>query len=323
MKKALIFHQGALGDVVLTFPAISALRRNFSTVDGICQGQIGQLAVHLGIFDRFWAIESSVTASLFAGTPDARAAALVSGYDLMILFSNSETLASAVRKATTGEVYMIPSRPPVGEPVHVADYLIRSCAERGILDKTRGLEIRKRAPRRTKEKAAPTVLIHPGSGSERKNWPVDHFLKLAEMLNRKGFVTEFILGPADGKLAAVIRNSRGFTIHRPENLIDLAALLQTATGFVGNDSGVSHLAGYLGIAAVTVFGPSDPVRWRPLGVRVRVVASSWQPDLPDCSPCFEMEGEDCASLEWRKCLAAISAERVFDAVMELFRQQAD
>src|SRR5208283_2082010 len=79
----------------------------------------------------------------------------------------------------------------------------------------------------------------------------------------------FILGPAETSAEGVLRAS-GHTIIENQSLGTVAAIARMASAFVGNDSGVSHLAAATGTPGVVLFGPSDPVRWRPLG-RVTVL----------------------------------------------------
>jgi ADP-heptose:LPS heptosyltransferase len=75
-------------------------------------------------------------------------------------------------------------------------------------------------------------------------------------------------GPALEKLATAGE------IVRPATYVDLMAELATAAGYVGNDSGPTHLAGMMGVATVALFGPTDATVWRPLGPRVHCL-SGW------------------------------------------------
>ena len=94
-------------------------------------------------------------------------------------------------------------------------------------------------------------------------------------------------------------------LHRPADVLELAALFRTAAAYIGNDSGATHLAAWLGLPTVAVFGPSDPLRWRPFGVAVAVVAPPRA-----CTPCFETAAENCGD---RDCLAEIDAAEVIAA----------
>jgi ADP-heptose:LPS heptosyltransferase len=76
--------------------------------------------------------------------------------------------------------------------------------------------------------------------------------------------------------AAAVRPLR-LLLDRP--LVVVAAILRRARAFLGNDSGISHLAGMLGLPTLALFGPTDPALWAPLGPRVRVLRSESLTDL--------------------------------------------
>jgi ADP-heptose:LPS heptosyltransferase len=120
----------------------------------------------------------------------------------------------------------------------------------------------------------------------------------------------FVGGPAEPDLIAEIRN-QDRQLHTFSELTDLVDWLESAGAYIGNDSGVSHLAAFLGIPSVAIFGPADPVRWKPLGPRVQIV----HPEL-DCQPCFEIEPENCARPE---CLANASTQSVLSAFNLLYQ----
>ena len=99
------------------------------------------------------------------------------------------------------------------------------------------------------------IVIHPFSGSARKNWPLPLFRKLAERL---ACPVEWTAGPEEALDNAV----------RFENLSDLAAWLAGARLFIGNDSGIAHLAAAVGVPTLALFGPTSPDIWAPRGEQV-------------------------------------------------------
>lgn len=105
------------------------------------------------------------------------------------------------------------------------------------------------------------VIVHPFSGGATKNWPLAHYRRLARELNAEWAVD------ADGRA-------------RFDNLYELAAWLASATVYIGNDSGVTHLASAVGTPVVALFGPTDPAIWRPRGERVRVIRRMPMEDIP-------------------------------------------
>ena len=132
------------------------------------------------------------------------------------------------------------------------------------------------------------ILLHPGSGSPRKNWPLKNFFQLADMLYKKGQQTTFLCGPAEQKMIPDIERS-GHALYTGDDLVDFAMLLEQSGGCIGNDSGIGHLSAYLGVPTVALFGPTDPDQWRPIGTAVSVVQADtgYAPDFdtdPNRSP---------------------------------------
>jgi ADP-heptose:LPS heptosyltransferase len=117
------------------------------------------------------------------------------------------------------------------------------------------------------------LALHPGSGSPRKNWPAERFLELAGRLRpRERWLV--VSGPADREAVAPFRSRAGALVAEGLPARALGALLAGAGTFVGNDSGVSHLAAAWGAPTVALFGPTDATVWAPEGERVRTVQSS-------------------------------------------------
>ena len=119
------------------------------------------------------------------------------------------------------------------------------------------------------------MVIHPGAGAARKCWAVEKFIELAGVVAAKGKLVRFVLGEVEKekwpaqRLAAL---SACAEIVEPASLVELAEVIRSADVFVGNDSGPGHVAGILGVPTVSIFGPGNTTRWRPLGPRVTVVS---------------------------------------------------
>ncbi len=161
----------------------------------------------------------------------------------------------------------------------------------------------------------PLIAMHPGSGGTRKCWPLGHFFGLAERLE-KGDNPFFVIfsGPAENGIAGkridefVERHQRAVHV-RNEELATVSALLSRCRFYIGNDSGITHLASAVGGNVIALFGPTDPLFWGPVGHSVHIIASD-----RECAPCErEMPGSrivkglpECS----RECLSEISVERV-------------
>lgn len=112
------------------------------------------------------------------------------------------------------------------------------------------------------------AVIHPFSGSPRKNWPLDRFRRMARGLERT-MAVRWCSGREDAPIEGAV-----FI----DDLYELACWLAKAQLYIGNDSGITHLAAAVGTPVLALFGPTDPAVWAPRGTHVRV--AQWVPGLP-------------------------------------------
>jgi heptosyltransferase III len=113
-----------------------------------------------------------------------------------------------------------------------------------------------------------TAVIHPFSGSHRKNWPLKDFQALSKLLP---YPTEWLAGPEENLPGA----------HRFERLDEVAGWMAGAKLYIGNDSGITHLASALGLPTLALFGPHSPAIWEPRCSCSLVLRSD---DLNELSP---------------------------------------
>ena len=128
--------------------------------------------------------------------------------------------------------------------------------------------------------AGPFLCLHPGSGSEQKNWAKEDFLEVAEGAFRRWRLPSTVLiGPAEQGQRAFWNEAGGPSLSVREGLpiLEVARILRRAALYVGNDSGITHLAAAVGVPVVALFGPTDPARWAPRGGRVEVLAQEAAP----------------------------------------------
>jgi heptosyltransferase III len=307
-KNLLTIHQGALGDVVTSFTSLMFLREAYSKIDLVCRHSIGLIAEKLKVIDRSFSLETAAFSYLFVekhGELNDRLLTFLRSYDHIILFSFSKDLAENIKYASGRKVFQIPPRPKPSEKIHVGQYLISRMVDAKLLkEKTENNFLDVYQDFRDPDFREKRVFIHPGSGSRIKNWPLQHFLKLEKMLSDDGFEPLFILGPAEGGVAEIILKNRlsdeqVFQLFDPVKLVDM---LKTGGAFIGNDSGASHLAAFIGLPTLVIFGPTQPLRWRPMGRKVETINSRF-----DCDPCFETSKRGCESMD---CLLGISPQQV-------------
>jgi ADP-heptose:LPS heptosyltransferase len=119
--------------------------------------------------------------------------------------------------------------------------------------------------------------VHPGSGSEKKNWPRERFVELVKRLRKAGRRVRVIVGEVEEEKwgdQEIALFKELADVRRPKDYVELFAELKSATAVVANDSGPGHLAGIMGVKTVSIFGATDADVWRPLGPRVKVVRAS-------------------------------------------------
>lgn len=118
-----------------------------------------------------------------------------------------------------------------------------------------------------------TVIIHPGSGSSEKCWHIDNYCMLAEALSRENIQVVLLLGPReqecfDNKVIKHLRNV-GKCISGLD-LVEIVQIISCSDLFLGNDSGITHLAAAMGGRTLAIFGPTDAILYKPLGPGVQV-----------------------------------------------------
>jgi ADP-heptose:LPS heptosyltransferase len=212
------------------------------------------------------------TAAILAGerTQGPLGAALDAA-DVVVTFTRSEAVIDAFRTRTKRLLAHDPA-PPEGGP-HASFWLARALAPlevRPAADSPPPLvfsdDERREARERTRELDDGFLAVHPGSGSAAKNWPAERFAETARRLSG-GRSLLLVLGPAEEKTA----EWPGAVVAREWPLRVLGAALSRAGLFLGNDSGVAHLAAASGAPTLTLFGPTDPALWAPVGSSVAAV----------------------------------------------------
>jgi ADP-heptose:LPS heptosyltransferase len=310
----LILHPGALGDLVSLFPLFQTLRRRVKLLALLCQDSLGKLAEAERLVDSWYPIEAAWTASIFGGKPTPKARGILSSFGSILAFSSSECLGARLQGVAGGNTYRLSPRPPADQRIHIADYVKAHFLSWGFITEGNGEAAGDQSHSAALQRAAESrvILLHPGAGSPRKRWPLEGFIEVAETLRGAGEMSQFIIGPAEEDLLPAVKKT-ALKFHRPADSLELLDLLRSAAAYIGNDSGVSHLAAWAGLPSVVVFGPTDPLRWAPRGRQVEIVT----PRL-DCQPCFEAAADNCAAAD---CLMRITSSHVLDAYLRVARNR--
>ena len=154
------------------------------------------------------------------------------------------------------------------------------------------------------------LALAPGSGAKEKNWVLPYFKKVSHWWReRAGGGVLVILGPAEEEWMVGEKPWEDALFVRHRSLGQVAALLTRCNVYLGNDSGLSHLAAALGVHTLAIFGPTEPVQWSPGGRNVRVITQG-----AECSPCHGSTMRTCAH---RRCLSELSPEYVIGFLEEI------
>jgi len=281
----LILRGGALGDFVLTLPAIRALRRHWpsAVIELIGHTGMAELAVAAGLINRARSLDASGMAKWFVPRRvwPQREQDDVASFDLVLSYlSDADGVVQANLRAAGAKRVIACS--PIVASGHAADHFLRSVADLGISTPT-GAEPLLIWPEALIEQgkrwleqlglADDVISLHPGSGSSRKNWPVEQFALLADRVPRSMSAQPlFILGEADAAAArALLQLAPAVPVLANRTLKEVASVLAASRGYVGNDSGITHLAAALGIPVVALFGPTDAAKWGPRGANVVIL----------------------------------------------------
>lgn len=289
---------GAIGDFILTLPAIAALRRQFpeAHLEVLGYPHIVQLAIAAELVDRVQSIEAGALAGFFArnGKLEPDLADYFSEFDIIVsyLYDPDLIFQTNVLRCSPAHFITGPHRPNEAEKIHAAKVYLRPLERLAIFDADPVPRLKVgQSPRVSSltfsanvvnagEKPAMklTVALHPGSGSERKNWPEERWAELLEhLVNSTNLNLLLVGGEAEGerlqRLTAALPPTR-MRVARNLALPELAAALQQCAAFVGHDSGISHLAAALGIPGLVLWGHTTEAVWRPPNEKVTVLKAA-------------------------------------------------
>jgi heptosyltransferase III len=304
VQRILVIRGGAIGDFILTLPALRLLRDNYPNAHIEILGYKHIIAL---AEDRFYAnatrsIDYAPLSRFFARDAELAAdlVAYFGGFDLIVsyLFDPDETFAENLKRC--GVPRLITGSPKFSDREHAAVQLAAPLMQLGLrlID-----PVAKLFPNEADRKAAAeflaaagdeVVAIHPGSGSEKKNWAIENWIELGNaLLNRKPLRSGafpsaqsssrrsgkrrsllIVSGEAEEKQARRLlkewKNNSAVRLATNLPLPLLAAVLEKAL-FVGHDSGISHLAAAAGAKCILLFGPTDPAIWAPANPSVKVL----------------------------------------------------
>jgi len=262
--RTLVVHVGGIGDFLLACPAIQLLARE-GAVELLGRKERLQLAVQGGIAAAAHDMDAVGFDSVFScSAPSPLLLDFLSRFDRAVVWMRAAESVARVFGECIADVRLFPGLPPDDWARHASGYYA-SCIGAQCVAPVQ-LRFTPDAPR--------DIIIHPGSGGRRKNWSLDRFQQVASMLEDDGRRVTWCTGPAEEDIALPPQSAH----IAPATLVTLAQALAGARLYIGNDSGVSHLAAATGCPTVAIFGPTHPAVWAPQGPHVRVVAGAPWPE---------------------------------------------
>lgn len=275
-NKILVIRGGAIGDFILTLPVLAALRAQFpqTRLEVLGYPHIAQLAVAGGLSDAVRAIDARPLAGFFArnGALDPALEEYFSGFAIVVsyLFDPDGIFQANVARCTKAQYLVGPHRPDETAGLHATKVFLKPLERLAIFDADAEPKLSLNSPPPLNQ-----LALHPGSGSERKNWPEKYW---AELLHQLAAQTplHFLLvgGEAEGdrleRLASALPTAR-HTLARNLPLPELALRLRASRAFLGHDSGITHLAAAVGLPGLVLWADTAEAVWRPPSARLKIL----------------------------------------------------
>jgi len=295
--KILVIRGGAIGDFILTLPVLSALRKQFPQARLAVLGypHIAQLALAGGLADEVRSIEARPLAGFFArhGTLAQELQDYFAGFAVILsyLYDPDEIFQSNVARCSPAQFIACRHRPDENVRLHATEVFLKPLERLAIFsaDPVPRLNLAPREPIRLPARAPGSpnfepnglpsgrdaawaeshwLAVHPGSGSEAKNWPEARWTELLQSLAQTTAWQFLLVGgeAEEGRLERLARALPEPRIEWARNLAlpELARRLTACSAFLGHDSGITHLAAAVGLPGLVLWGESVEAVWRPL-----------------------------------------------------------
>jgi hypothetical protein len=321
-QRGVILQPGAIGDCILTLSLAEFMKGSVALGGVDVLGHADYIGILPGrtCIDGIRSIDSTDLHQLFT---ESKAFDLADGDPLINFFADyawivtflgepnsdfEQNLIYTANCSHSAEVITLSLKPPGNFCQHITEFYRQQFIEQSGLslepaplqpgkalirtsaaDSVRGRELLKEIDVDFSNKL---LVIHPGSGGCNKCWHLDNFLAVAMALRSKGMEVVFLLGPAemDRFNNASIRDIKSTARCLTDlSLTQVLGILSCADGFVGNDSGITHLAAAMGVRTLAVFGPTDPAVYKPIGPAVTILSCGASAFTEQPSACLQQE----------------------------------
>lgn len=281
--KILLIRAGALGDTLMLMPSINSLRAGNEIAVAGRRPAIDYIQPYV---DRCIDIESSGWHRLFMRDPGGPLDLSLPSPEHVVAFLNDpqgDVLRNLKAYFPNSAVSLFPVFPPEGDERHIALYMAQAIQEAGLpINASNVFENSFQNPLLAIEGSSSgetgPVVIHPGSGSLRKNYPPLFWFQLIRELKKMVLDDSkkviMLFGPAEEGIVNLFKDElseRDVEFKVLPEKEELLSIIGKASVYIGHDSGITHLAAMLGRPVIAVFKDSSVGRWRPLGPNVRII----------------------------------------------------
>lgn len=342
VKRVLVIRLRSIGDTVLTTPGLFALRRfvPHAQIDVLLEDWVAPVFDGLDVIDRVIVIPKESTSARARIARDLRAAR----YDVVFNLHGGTT-ATFLTRATGAKHrvgfenyqyarlhnHVAPSPLQIWQrpTLHSVEQQLALIGWTGVPVTDRPptrLGVTESAVRSASEKlravgfngfdrGEPFALIHPTAAFDTKQWATENFARVAEDLSKRNLNPIVVVAPNEKGVADFLHSQTSSAIISLHDLSlpEVTALASRARLFVGNDSGIAHIAAAAGAPCVVIFGSSNRNHWRPWTTKPNEIVFE---ELP-CQPC---PGYFCGQFEKPECILRVPVERVISAIDRVIKQ---
>jgi heptosyltransferase-3 len=341
VRRVLVVRLRSIGDTVLATPSLYALRRflpqvqidilledwvapvldGSTDVDNVLTVERGsntmaraRLARTLRAtrYDVAYNLHGGTTATLLMRAAAARHRVGYAGYQYSRLLNHQAPPAPALwhQEKTHSVEQQLALLGWTGVPVSDCPrtrLAVTEPASQSVNDRLRACEI---------SNDTPYALVHPAAAFESKQWSAENFARVAESLAARGLRVVALAAPNQAGVVATLQANCAARIDAFTDLSlpEVTALSSRARLFVGNDSGIAHIAAAVRTPSVVIFGSSNVAHWRPW---TSAPAEVVREEMP-CAPC---PGYTCAEFEQPECIRRVTVERVTAAIERTLNEE--
>lgn len=328
VRKVLLVRLRSIGDTVLSTPSLFALRRFLphAEIDILVEDWVAP------VLDQHPHVDNVVVLECGGFSARARVARQIraAGYDVVYNLHGGTTAtfltrATGARHRVGFKTYQYaqlhnhqapPSSLLWGEPkTHSVEQQLALLGWTGVpvSDRPRThlavtAEAAASVDRQLSKESRPIALIHPAAAFATKQWATKNFARVAEYVTERGLAPVAIVAPNEQEIIKALRDAASAPIASLDlSLPEVAALAARSQIFVGNDSGIAHIAAAVGTPSVVIFGSSNIAHWSPWNKAAAEVVYEVMP----CQPCH---GYFCEKFPQPECILRVPVERVFAAI---------